>query len=72
MKNLLSVEIGRKYEKTVSLYRKKGDDKPLFSATFAGDFRMTLGRLLVACACAVGGVAALILAAKINASDETD
>ena len=33
MKDLLSREIERKYQRTVSVYRGKDDEKPLFSVS---------------------------------------
>jgi len=65
MKDLLSCELGTKYEKTFSLYRKKGDEKPLFSTTFSGDYRITLRRLLVAAT--VAAALALLVPAKAGA-----
>ena len=72
MRDLLGYEIGQKYEKTVSLYRKKGDDKPLLSTTVSGDYRITVRKLLVGCAVAAALTAFLCLAAKLDGMDAVD
>ena len=72
MKDWLACEIGQKYEKTVSLYRKKGDGKPLLSSTVSGDYRISLRKLLVGCAVAVAVTAVLCLAAEFDGKDAKD
>ena len=66
MRDLLAYEIGRKYEKTFSLYRKKGDEKPLLSTTVSGDYRITLRRLLVGCAVVAAPACCLFLGAALD------
>ena len=66
MKDWLACEIGHKYEKTVSLYRKKGDEKPLYSSTVSGDYRITLRRLLVGCAVVAASACCLFLGAALD------
>ena len=72
MKDWLACEIGHKYEKTVSLYRKKGDEKPLYSSTVSGDYRISLRSLLFGCAVAAALTAVLCLAAKYDRADAVD
>lgn len=72
MKDWLACEIGQKYEKTVSLYRKKGDEKPLYSSTVSGDYRISVRKLLVGCAVAAALTAFLCLAAKLDGMDAVD
>ena len=72
MKDWLAWEIGHKYEKTVSLYRKKGDEKPLYSSTVSGDYRISLRSLLFGCALAAALTAVLCLAAELDGKDAKD
>ena len=72
MKDWLACEIGHKYEKTVSLYRKKGDEKPLYSSTVSGDYRISLRSLLCGCALAAALTAVLCLAAELDKNDGKD
>ena len=72
MKDWLACEIGHKYEKTVSLYRKKGDEKPLYSSTVSGDYRISLRSLLFGCAVAAALTAVLCLAAELDGKDAKD
>ena len=69
MKNLLSYEIERKYEKTVSVYKGKGDEKPLFSASANGSHRFSVRQLLAAAAVAALAFGALILGAGCDARE---
>lgn len=66
MRDLLAYEIGRKYENTFSLYRKKGDEKPLLSTTVSGDYRFPLRRLLVGCAVVAASACCLFLGAALD------
>ena len=72
MRDLLAYEIGHKYEKTVSLYRKKGDEKPLLSTTVSGDYRISVRKLLVGCAVAAALTAFLCLAAELDKKEGKD
>jgi hypothetical protein len=72
MKDWLACEIGHKYEKTVSLYRKKGDEKPLLSTTVSGDYRISVRKLLVGCAVAAALTAFLCLAAELDKKEGKD
>ena len=66
MRDLLAYEIGRKYENTFSLYRKKGDEKPLLSTTVSGDYRFPLRRLLVGCAVVAASACCFFLGAALD------
>ena len=66
MKDWLACEIGHKYEKTVSLYRKKGDEKPLLSTTVSGDYRISVRKLLVGCAVVAASACCLFLGAALD------
>ena len=72
MKDWLACEIGHKFEKTVSLYRKRGDEKPLYSSTVSGDYRISLRSLLFGCAVAAALTAVLCLAAELDGKDAKD
>ena len=54
MQNPFSYEIGCKYQKSYALYRNKDDETPIASASFSGDNRISIRRLLVAAAVAAG------------------
>ena len=69
MKDLLSYEIERKYDRTVSVYRGKGDEKPLFSASANGSNRFSVRQLLAAAAVTALALGALILGAKCDARE---
>ena len=69
MKDLLSREIERKYQRTVSVYRGKDDEKPLFSVSTDGSVRFSLRQLLAAAAVAAFAIGALILGAKYDARE---
>ena len=71
-KSLLSYEIGRKYEKTVALFKSKDDGKPLFSTTVSGDYRISVRKLLVGCAVAAALTAFLCLAAELDKKEGKD
>lgn len=66
MNNWFSSEIRRKYAKTVSLYRNKGDETPAFSVSYAGDYRIPVGRLLIAAAIAAGTLLFAAVAAELD------
>ena len=66
MRDLLGYEIGQKYEKTVSLYRKKGDEEPLLSTTVSGDYRISVRKLLVGCAVVAASACCLFLGAALD------
>ena len=70
MKNLLSYEIGRKYEKTVTLYQNKGDEKPLLATTVSGDYRISVRRLLFAAAIAAGIALFAVVSAELDRPKE--
>ena len=72
MKDWLACEIGHKFEKTVSLYRKRGDEKPLYSSTVSGDYRISLRSLLFGCAVAAALTAVLCLAAELDKKEGKD
>lgn len=67
MKEWLSCEIGHKYEKTVALYKNGSDDKPLFSTTVSGDYRIPFRRLLIGAAIAVGVALIAVVSAELDA-----
>ena len=69
MKDWLSCEIGHKYEKTLSFYKKKGDATPLFETNVSGDYRITLRQLLVGCAVAAVATVCLVLGAEFDRRD---
>ena len=54
MQNPLFYEIGCKYQKTYALYRNKGDQTPIASASFSGDHRISIRRLLITAAVTAG------------------
>ena len=66
MKNPLSYEIGCKYEKTYALYRSKEDKTPVVSATFSGDNRISVRRILIAAAVAAGALLFAAVAAELD------
>ena len=70
MKDWFSAEIRNKYAKTVSLYRNKGDETPAFSVSYAGDYRIPVGRLLIAAAIAAGTLLFAAVAAELDRTDK--
>ena len=69
MKNLLASEIGYQSESTFSFYRKKEDEKPAGSAKIVFGFRVSLRRLLIACAATAVTTGLLFLGASIDRRD---
>ena len=69
MQNPLSFELGRKYVKSYALYRKSGDETPIWSASFSGDDRIPVRRLLIAAAVAAGVALFAAVAAELDRFD---
>ena len=66
MQNPFSYEIGCKYHKSFALYRNKGDETPVASASFSGDNRISIRRLLVAAAVAAGIALIAVVSAELD------